>query len=154
MKVRGPRKNVENFLMNGFDLWRWDKDVGEVKLPTEEFLSVTKYEYGTEIGILKEVHVADTRRAFVDDFVAWFDEDDEEDETKVVVMPFRQAWAINTEDFVKLSSKYMIDIKLFGIECGMEFCQEVEIANGKLLEYRNIEYTDWEWECPFPNMGG
>ena len=67
---------------------------------------------------------------------------------------FKTAWSINPDDWIDISRKYNIDIRLYGIERGMEFTQEVEIIDGNLI-YNNVkEYSDWDWECPFPKMGG
>ena len=67
---------------------------------------------------------------------------------------FKTAWSIDPNDWINISRKYNMDIRLYGIEKGMEFTQEVEIIDGKVM-YNNVKnYSDWEWECPFPKMGG
>nr|DAL93830.1 MAG TPA: hypothetical protein [Caudoviricetes sp.] len=39
-------------------------------------------------------------------------------------------------------------------DCGMEFCQNVIVEHGKIVKDEEIIYNDYEWECPFPNLGG
>ena len=76
-------------------------------------------------------------------------------------MNIKQAWAFDggsstkdLERWTEISTKYNVDIKLFGFECGMEFAQEVIILRGRKPIVNDIQYEDWEWDCPFPNMGG
>ena len=45
-------------------------------------------------------------------------------------------------------------MKIFGVERGMEFCQDIEIADGVVVKSEQITYDDWDWDCPFPEMGG
>ena len=76
------------------------------------------------------------------------------DEAIVLLDDFKQAWSIEAADFVEMSAKYHVDIRIFGWECGVEFAQEIEIIDGKVTVDKTIEYQNWLWECPLPMMGG
>lgn len=36
----------------------------------------------------------------------------------------------------------------------MEFNQEVIIEHGEVIKDDVIEFDDYRWECPFPDLGG
>ena len=87
------------------------------------------------------------------------------EEYGICTVPIKQAWSFSAQDsdeekLIEIADKFHIDIKLYGIECGIQFCQEVLVLHGNeekqgVIKYNNvIQYEDWEWECPFPNMGG
>lgn len=72
----------------------------------------------------------------------------------VLVMPFAAAWRVDAYDLARICQEYHVDMKLFGVECGMQFCQDIEIVNGAIKKNDKIRYDDWDWECPFHRMGG
>ena len=106
-----------------------------------------------------EPHIKDTRRAFItgDSVECYYDN---EDEDIVACVNVKQAWAFAADDggdlkkWQEISNEYNVDIRLFGIEMGMEFTQEVIIIRGQKPIVNEKQYEDWMWECPFPNMGG
>ena len=67
---------------------------------------------------------------------------------------FRQAWGICPDDWVRYSTEYNLDVKIFGWECGMQFSQEVEIIDGEIIENNTIPYDNWDWYSPLPTWGG
>ena len=75
-------------------------------------------------------------------------------ESPILIMRVQQAWGFDSEGWLTLAKKYNIDIRMYGIEQGMEFVQELEIVNGEITLEREIHYDDWDWQCPFPRMGG
>lgn len=110
--------------------------------------------------ISKEPHVEGTRRMFIRDSHIWMHEPE-----GVCCFNIKQAWSFtpheNDEENLKaIADKYNVDIRLFGIECGMEFIQEVIVHHGnnsekgKIVLNNCIQFEDWAWECPFPEMGG
>jgi len=54
----------------------------------------------------------------------------------------------------KLSKKYDLDFRLYGFERGGQFAQELIVERGKEPILKEWGYKDWEWDCPFPYMGG
>lgn len=79
----------------------------------------------------------------------------EDDEAVVIAeMPFKQAWSVKADDFVKLSKKYCVDLKIFAFECGCEFTQEIEIIKGEITKNETKKYCDYQWDVPFSELGG
>lgn len=118
----------------------------------EAFIVCTYNDQYNEIEMKEDAYIEGTRRAFVNDNCYVYFEDDNENVT--VCFPIRQAWAFVTENWKELSKKYNLDIRLYGFERGMEFCQEVEVINGEITIDKVVEYDDWDWECPMSLMGG
>lgn len=102
------------------------------------------------VEIKEDAWIEGTRRGFVNDecFVAFGDE------YETVCIPIRQAWSFTVENWQSIAKKYNLDVRLYGFERGMQFCQEVEIIDGEITIDNEIQYDDWEWECPMPLMGG
>jgi len=69
-------------------------------------------------------------------------------------IPIKQAWGFQKEDFVQISKKYNLDLRITGFERGMEFAEEIEVIQGLCTIDRVIEYSDYRWECPCPTLGG
>lgn len=73
---------------------------------------------------------------------------------EIIEMSFKQAWSVEADDFVKLSKKYCVDLKIFVFESSMEFTQEVEIIKGKVTKNETKKYDDYQWDVPFSRLGG
>lgn len=73
---------------------------------------------------------------------------------EIIEMPFKQAWSVEADDFVKLSKKYCVDLKIFVFESGMEFTQEIEIIKGQVTKNETRKYVDYQWDVPFSGLGG
>lgn len=95
--------------------------------------------------------VEGTQRAFINGEATFFQNNKNH---FCCVVNVRQAWDFVPDDWVNVSKKFNLDIRLYGIECGARFCHEIEIIDGKVTLNAETKYNDWEWECPFPNMGG
>ena len=72
---------------------------------------------------------------------------------EIIEIPFKQAWAVEADEFVKLSKKYCVDLKIFVFESGWEFTQEVEIIKGKITRNKTIKYENYQWDVPFSKLG-
>lgn len=151
MKLRGKRENIKRFFKEGLDASSWLK-------PEDRENQVIDDSEGSELdfSFRNEPHIKGTRRAFITDENAYMVEDE-----GVVCVDVKQAWSFNAdrenEDLKKwksISDEYDLDIKLFGIESGMEFEQEIIILRNRRPIITEKQYEDWEWECKFPNMGG
>lgn len=143
MKLRGKSADLIRFFENGFD----------TKVEKEEYSDSVLYTIGDFVYINGSI------RAFTYD---GYDHDiytDRPDDIQVALVPIRQAWSFTPYDgaeqrWIDLAKEYNLDIRLQGFERGMEFYQDVEIVNGKLVRNDCITYEDWDWECPMPRMGG
>ena len=151
MKVRGKTENVKKFLTEGINQYTYNWQTREMVRQPKSFMHVEIGNGYTEIDFYDEAHIDDTYRAFIDPCSVYWED---EDKTVCVALPFRQAWSIKKEDYVNLSKEYGVDFRLYGIECGMNFCQEVAVENGGVTKDDYIYYDDWTWECPFPYLGG
>ena len=153
MKLRGKREDIKRFLDNELEASSW---YGEKKALEEQVKCDSDDSY-FEYTFKNEPHIKGTRRAFVTDDYLYMNEDE-----GTACVSIKQAWSFSTtRDDKELdlwkdnAHKYNIDIKLFGIECGMEFCQEVIVLKDSDRVIHNvIQYEDWAWDCPFPRMGG
>ena len=152
LKVRGNKADLMNFIENGLNCYMFDFEaMKDVELERNEWLMIRTYDTCTEVNIIKEVHVESTHRAFVYGEGLYIEDSDDKN---TLVLDVRQAWAFESVQWREVAKRWNIDIRLFGIECGMQFVQEIEVINGKLTLDKEYHYDDWMWECPFPRMGG
>lgn len=151
MKLRGKQEDIKRFFREGLDASQWGKPE---KL--EDQVKDNSSEGWLEFNFKHEPHIKGTRRAFITDDYVYMEEDE-----GVVCVNVKQAWAFHTgresndlENWKTVSEKYNVDIKLFGIESGMRFTQEIVIVRGENPIENVRQYEDWDWDCPFPRMGG
>ena len=147
IKIRGKSKDLRQFFSEGLEA-----SMGFASLKTD-FIDCDDG-VGHYIAIKNEPHIQGTRRAFIQDCSVEWDES-----FATLVMPIKQAWAFIANDgdaraWAEISKKFNLDIRLYGFECGMEFCEEVEVIKGEITAHKEIKYDDWDWECPMPRMGG
>ena len=153
MKLRGKREDIKRFLDNELDVSSYYGEKRSIK----EQVQCNSDDGYVEYTFKDEPYIKGTRRAFVTDDYLYMDEDEE-----VVCLSIKHAWSFDvTQDDRELvlwkdnAHKYNIDIKLYGVECGAQFCQEViALKNSDRVINNVIGYEDWCWDCPFPNMGG
>jgi hypothetical protein len=119
-------------------------------LDKEDFITFSFDDGWYAVNIKKDAWIKGTHRAFVTNDC----EIDVEDEFATVCLPIRQAWSFNVDDWKDISTIYNLDVRLYGFEQGMEFCQEIEVLDGRVTMDKKITYDDWKWECPMPEMGG
>jgi len=148
LKVRGTIKDLKNFVLNG--LLPVDP-IGRMKEPLSlEGESETSIYI---LGITDTLYIKGTRRAFCEpaDIDVCVDEPDDK---AIITMPFKQAWAILSDNLLETCKEFNVDIKIQGFERGMRFSQIVEIVDGEIRQDEEIKYDDWDWDCPCPDMGG
>lgn len=78
----------------------------------------------------------------------------EDDETFVEVFDSKFAWGISADELLKTCEKYHVDMKIHGFEMGMEFNQDIEIVDGRILKDEELHFENYQWDCICPNMGG
>lgn len=146
LKIRGNFDDVKKFLVEGITcvnlFGNETKDCCKIEENNEDTLWI-RY---SDIPYIKN-----TERAFLNE------KDIEiycEKETGTFAFDFQQAWDVDAEQFAKISKKYNIDIKINAYEKGIEFERRVLIEKGKIIENEDIQYDDYVWECPMPNLGG
>lgn len=146
LKLRGLQEKIERFFREGLEPSGWAFFSDKEPKTIDDFV---KYNADlNEFIFTNEPHIKGTRRAFIQDCNTYTDEG------YIVCVPIKQAWGFDAEEFSKISKQFDIDIRLYGFEMGMEFCQEIEIIKGEITIDNEISYDDWMWECPMPLMGG
>lgn len=150
MKLRGKHEDIRRFLDNELEASSWCCE--EIDTYVECDINDTFVEYTFK----NEPHIKGTRRMFVTSSDLYMDKDNK----GTVYLDIKQAWSFSARDgeldfWNNIAHKYNIDIKLYGIESGMEFCQEVIALKDSDMVINNVtQYEDWNWQCPFPGMGG
>ena len=135
-KVRGTLSDVERF-------------VRENMLDT--IISITKSEGDLELELSGEAYVKDSNRMFIyPGYYYSFDKNGK----NTLTLQFKAAWRVYIDPFVKMSKDYNVDIKIYGFEKGSEFNQDIVIVNGEVIKNDIITFNDYQWECPFPDLGG
>ena len=166
LKIRGPKENHVKFIKEGLLGLRCD-DVtrNTVSVPIEDW-----YRDDEEIiSVYRKpgmwIWIQDTRRAFIDfdnsdEVTSLFYENKDNKSDYISVIPIKQAWGIDYEEFSALAKKYELDMKIFAVEQGMGFWCDADIdktGNIKLNSSTNTfgkNYHDFLWECPYPILGG
>ena len=148
IKLRGNSEDLKRFFAEGIE------PVASVY--AKDISKYVECDFGkyNEVNINDDVHIKGTRRAFITNCCIEWDE-----AYATVHMPIMQAWAFcasatDCENWREISKQFKLDIRMFGFESGMQFCQEVEIIDGEMTMNNEITYDDWAWECPMPSMGG
>lgn len=151
MKFRGKREDIKRFIDNGLKAVTIFGETTNI----EGYIDDTSDDEYINVSFAKELYIKGTRRAFLQPCDVYMAKD-----YGVVIFHIKQAWSFTDRDddedrWQKISQEYNVDIRLYGIECGMEFTQEVIILKDSKLIINNVkQYEDWKWECPFPYMGG
>lgn len=174
LRFRGKKENVMRFLNRGFEIYNareCDENMNAkyvCKLTDrikQEDLEAN-YEVSVDLNDNGEyIYISDTRRAFVEwdpqlgiwnnAMMVYYQENlNDYDISMMVILPVKQAWGFDEDNWADISKKYDIDIHLFGWEQGMQFEDEIEIHSGEVVKSNVREYTDWFWECPNPFIGG
>lgn len=145
MKLRGKQENIKRFFDEGLEPSSYFGEENKLEDQVQDESEDGFLEY----HFRNEPHICGTRRMFITDSYA-----DMYDEDGVCCFDIKQAWDFDAKELERISEKFNIDIRVYGIECGREFCKEILIEKGKTIYDKEIEYGDWFWECPFPKMGG
>ena len=138
-KVRGTLSNIERFVRENI---------------LDAMISIYKCEGDLELEILGEAYVKDSNRIFIYTGNYYSFERDGINTKSTLTLQFKAAWKVSIDPFVKMSKVYDVDIKIYGFEKGSEFNQDIVIINGEVIKNDIITFNDYEWECPFPDLGG
>lgn len=162
LKVRGPIENIKRFLLEGIDYndYQYTPHMNDNGIVSLEETAIPREEITKEIGDngvyitnTEELYIKDTRRMFVasDDIGS---DIIRRDNIALIFIDVKQAWGFIADDLARISQKYGVDFRIFATESGMEFCQEIEVLQGKITIDRIIPYNDFSWEAPDPRIGG
>ena len=135
-KVRGTLSDVERFVRENM---------------LDSIISITKSEGDLELELSGEAYIKDSNRMFIyPGYYYSFDKNGK----NTLTLQFKAAWRVYIDPFVKMSKDYNVDIKIYGFEKGSEFNQDIVIVNGEVIKNDIITFNDYQWECPFPDLGG
>ena len=135
-KVRGTLSDVERFVRENM---------------LDSIISITKSEGDLELELSGEAYIKDSNRMFIyPGYYYSFDKNGK----NTLTLQFKAAWQVYIDPFVKMSKDYDVDIKIYGFEKGSEFNQDIVIVNGEVIKNDIITFNDYQWECPFPDLGG
>ena len=132
MRVRGEYEQVEKFLKEGIE-YNKQYDLYYIKGTTRGFIECNIYD--------------------IEDYFINFEEYNNEG---IVTMPFdvKFAWDCNAEQIKLISKAYNVDVKLRLFESGEKFSRKITVINGEIIKDKEIKYDDYNWDCPFPLLGG
>lgn len=160
IKVRGPRENVKKFFTEGINIYQLENPQNlksaKLPIPKEEWMKVYEYDNGDiDIYFFGEnerwAYVEGSIRAFITDEI-YIHKIEETKDLYIGTSKVNQAWGFNTDDWVEISKKYHVDIRLWGLEGGMQFGQEIEIHDGNVIIDKDTVYDTWT--MPLPWVGG
>lgn len=157
LKIRGSDHDILKFIKEGLNMYVYETSFNfiakQVVASKSLWLKTGTDKFGNYINILdRRLYIEGTDRAFIrpkEELLIY-----NEDIGNYICLNFEQAWDIRSADWVNLSKHWNLDFRLYGIERGGQFCREVEVIDGKLTLDKTIKYDDWDWECPFPELGG
>lgn len=140
LKVRGTLENVRRFMEEGIN-WAPSK------------LMVDDYDGELDFSTsgTGERWIKGTNRHFImcDEYRCAYI-----CEGHTLFLHLKAAWYINAEELQAVCQEYGVDMKVEAYERGMQFGQIVEIINGEITRNEDIEYLDYDWDCPCPTLGG
>lgn len=140
VKFRGSKENLMKFIQSEFNGSEPEFDYDELmpNIPN------------------RDTFLKSLRRAFVegnndcDDYI-YFDDND----IGILVIKIKNAWSVEGQGYSELAKKYKLDIRGKCYECGMNFAEEFEYnSNGDKILYKVHKFTDYQWECECPTLGG
>ena len=141
LRVHGKKKDLQNFITDGLK---------PLPIKGNEAHVLELDEYG-DVRYNGTCYIKGTSRGLINSLDVYFDKDDY---IQTICLDAEFAWAISSEELLKVCKKYHVDMRIYAFEQGMEFNLEIEIINGKITKDAYIAFQDYEWECICPNMGG
>lgn len=157
IKLRGKREDIKTFLKNGFVV----EDKGEILAillgkegHQKKVIEISEDEDEFVLKGEGDLLIKGASRAAIEGNITWYFKEGSEEDEVLHIDNFKQAWGVSAVQFANISKQYNIDIKIFAFESGMEFNQEIEIVKGEIIKDIELKFDNYEWDCPFPNIGG
>jgi len=161
LKIRGTRENIIKFLNEEVVYFVAEKQSdGKYKNIAIPSLNVNaEYEEGIEFEECSrdlKLNIKYFKRCLGGVINCLLSEEsfEREDGTYIVPFDFETKWEIIPDEFIELSKTCGVDIRGKFYECGMGFTQEIEVIDGDLTLWKELDYKDYEWECENPYWGG
>lgn len=128
------------------------KDVKAEQPETDVTVEISDYEVNIQSN--SGLVLNNLRRATTGDGTGYINEDEEDAKHIVVFENFEAAWGLDPNDVLEMAIRHNIDVYFHGFEKGMEFEQIIEVVDGKIKQSKERRYENYQWECPFPGLGG
>lgn len=163
LKLRGPKENHMRFFKEGLQGYKYIVgSLESAKIPTKEWLYEGFDGPTITVNLNEFLYIKDTKRAFVEAndgiyTLLYGDNNENHQDDYVSVLPFKQAWKVHLNDFEEIAKKYELDIRIFAVEKGMGFWQEISIGHDGIVYNifgHSSCYADFMWDCPYPMLGG
>ena len=161
LKLRGTKESITRFIHEGISYGDFKREyikdenneisVKEIFIPRQ--CKIDEGDYYITISNTDSLHIKGTRRMFInsDKIEVYFHC---EDDKHTVFLDVKRAWRLDENELLRIATDFGLDLRIFGTESSMEFCQLVEIVDGKVTIAKQIDYKDFDWECPDPRLGG
>lgn len=149
LKIRGKFDNIVRFFKDGCEIIR----PGSVNMDIDDYGLCIE---GVD-GNYPALYLKESRRHFIDlSYDSIYCGSDVTDKNGLCYTSCRlqAAWGIDAGTLLSTCKQYNLDMKILGFERGMEFNQNIEIVDGKIVRDEEIKYADYFWECPCPDLGG
>lgn len=132
MRVRGEKKQVEKFIKEGIEYDNQYK-LNHIKNTARGFIECDTYD--------------------IEDYILMIEDYEKEG---IVTIPFnvKFAWDCVAKQIQTISKAYKIDVKLRLFEKRNKFSRKISVINGEIKKDNTITYGDYNWDCPFPLLGG
>ena len=156
LKIRGSIEDIKNFIEHEM-VWGQTSNLENAK--------VDIYELDGEIDVYRPnreipdyLWINGQRNYVKPDgncFSAYWDPRNKRPDTVVMVFEgYHAAWSVDVEPYIRFSNEYNIDFRIIGFEQGMQFGVDISIEGGHLVKAEYLKYENWDWDCPFPYLGG
>lgn len=87
-------------------------------------------------------------------FVLYWDIPYDRTEATAASVPFEQTGSLAAAEWIHLSNRYRLDIRIHGFDAQRSVSQDVEVIDGRVTRSRETEYPDWNWDYPFTFLAG
>lgn len=140
VKFRGTKENLMKFIQSEFN-------GSEPELDCDELMPNISDRYTFLNSLRRAVIESDSD---CEDYICFDDND-----IGIFAIKIKNAWNVIGQGYDELAKKYKLDIKGKCYERGMEFIEEFEYnSNGDEILYKVHEFTNYQWECECPTLGG
>ena len=162
IRLRGTKKNIIDFITNEIVCTKYDEETDDYieEKPLIEKDVIANNVCSINLAVPSDCsggfYFRNTYRNFIfsSETEICFPDSEDDEEIVVCIDDFNAAWSLKDAGWIEHAMKYNIDIRIFGFEHGMEFSQILTISREGEADCKTTEYSDWFWDCPFPNLGG
>lgn len=143
LRVRGKAKDLRNFIVDGLE---------PVDLRGNNKGVLSFNECG-ECETSYHCWIKDTDRGFAINVYVYIDNELSE-EKLTICLDTKFAWDIGAEVLGVISERYHVDMKIYAFERGSEINRDIVIINGEIIKDDVLRFSDYNWECICPLIGG